>query len=250
MILLIDVGNTRIKWAAYERRHLGVVQSVQHGGAGIPDELVAAWKAMRPPARVLMASVTPRPAEAVRNWVRGALDVPVRTVQVAREAFGVRCGYVEPSQLGIDRWVALVGARHRHQGDLCVVDCGTAITVDGLASDGCHLGGFIMPGLGLMRRSLASDTGELPHVSGAAPLKPARETRGGILGGTLHAAVGGVLHAMESVRLEMGRTAPPAVILTGGEATWIEPYLGSGVSVEPALVLRGLAYIADDGGDR
>jgi type III pantothenate kinase len=250
MILLIDVGNTRIKWSPYDSQRLGVVGSTPHGDVGIPDELTTAWKTLPPPNRVLMASVTARPSEAIRNWVHDVWGVRVFTVQVGGDDFGIRCGYDDPLQLGVDRWVALVGARQIHKGDLCVVDCGTAITVDGLTGDGRHLGGFIMPGLGLMRRSLASDTGELPQVSGVPPLVPARETRGGILGGTLHAAVGGVLHALESAWLDMGRSASSAVILTGGEAPLIEPYLGIDVSVEPALVLRGLARMADAGQQR
>ncbi len=164
MNLLIDVGNTRLKWATYQDGRIGEIQSAAHGGIDLGQELQSAWLRMGMPTRVTMASVVPGPIVMLRSWIRRHWGVPLDEVAVTAEAFGIRCGYSQPTQLGVDRWAAVIGARALSQGDLCVVDCGTAITVDGLNRDNQHRGGFIMPGLGLMRRTLALGTGSLPDV--------------------------------------------------------------------------------------
>jgi len=245
MNLLIDVGNTRLKWATYQDGRIGEIQSAAHGGIDLGQELQSAWLRMGMPTRVTMASVVPGPIVMLRSWIRRHWGVPLDEVAVTAEAFGIRCGYSQPTQLGVDRWAAVIGARALSQGDLCVVDCGTAITVDGLNRDNQHRGGFIMPGLGLMRRTLALGTGSLPDVTGAACMGPAVSTHDAILGGTLHATVGGVRSALGAMHQALAREDAPKIYLTGGESRQIQPHLGIVSTVVPDLVFLGLARFAD-----
>lgn len=245
MNLLVDIGNTRLKWATYQDGRIGEIQSVAHGESGLAQELVSAWVRMHPPTRVTMSSVVPGPIATLRTWIRRHWGVPLDEVLVTAEAFGIRCGYSQPAQLGVDRWVAVIGARTLNDGDLCVVDCGTAITVDGLTRDNHHAGGFIIPGLALMRRALAMGTENLPDVSGAACTAPAFNTRDAILGGTLHATVGGVRSALCAMRQTLAWKDEPKIFLTGGESRRLQPYLEFAATVVPNLVFLGLARFAD-----
>jgi type III pantothenate kinase len=244
MNLLVDVGNTRLKWATHRDGRIGEIQSIPHSGSGLAQILQSAWLLMHPPTRVTMSSVVPGTTGTLRTWIRRHWGVPVDEVLVTAEAFGIRCGYSQPAQLGVDRWMAVIGARTLSEGDLCIVDCGTAITVDGLTRDNHHAGGFIMPGLTLMRSTLAMGTGNLPDVSGVSCMGPAVNTRDAILGGTLHATVGGVQNAFCAMRQTLACEHAPKLFLTGGESSQIQPHLEIESIVVPELVFLGLARFA------
>lgn len=163
MNLLVDIGNSRLKWATTAPDGLVVGAAIENH-ALTEARLAEAWgRLSKPPDRLAISCVSAaRLAEivclaAVRLW-------PAITVFEAKseaQAFGVTNAYLQPEKLGVDRWLALLAARRHHASPVCIADCGTAITLDLLDEHGRHLGGMISPGLELMRKSLSAGTAAL-----------------------------------------------------------------------------------------
>ena len=246
MQVLVDIGNTRIKWALYDGKQL-----TQHGSAVHRGAVRAAMQAFaaalpRELTRVLVASVA---GDALVEGVHTAVGDrgSVYFVATSAEAFGVRCAYVEPQRLGVDRWVALLAAHRLAVGAACVIDAGTAVTFDAVAADGEHLGGLILPGARLLAAALDRNTSNI----GATPA-PAWAPKGlALLGRDTAAAVGhGAMLALAAALDRAVRTvatavgAPPTVYLTGGDAAQLRDWLETKVEPRADLVLEGLALFA------
>jgi type III pantothenate kinase len=237
--LLVDLGNSRLKWARWSGGALAPSAALVHRDRELGALLDQAWGALEAPSQVHVASVVPAAQrEELADWIRSRWACPLRWAESTAEALGVHNGYDEPAQLGVDRWLALLGAWRRTCGPACVVDCGSAVTLDILDAGGRHLGGWIAPGLALMRSALQSGTG-LPLVQGTGSGEPGRNTRDAILGGCLPAAAGliaqGLRRAPEGARL----------LLTGGDAAQVAPHLHHPYEICPDLVLEGLAGILE-----
>ena len=247
MILLVDAGNTCLKWGFLEG---GVVQTggrAVHAGEDLKTVIATAWAEVAAPERVIVANVAgQRLAKTLRAWIKRTWKVAAEFAVATEAAGGVRNAYREPGRLGIDRWAALIGARRHNRGAACVVDCGTAITIDVLGQGGDHLGGLIVPGLHLMPRCLAQTA-----TGVAEPQEPsedvsllARDTHGAVVGGALYAAVAMIDRVAADVGAELGRR--PALVLTGGDAPSLRPLLAGPVHHAPDLVLEGLAVLAGE----
>ena len=239
MNLLIDSGNTRLKWAVMQdgkpsAGHALVNQQLTR------QKLIETWSRLTPPERLAIACVSSTPllelvlTVVVELWPN--IDIiPVKSLACG---FGVRNAYRQPEKLGVDRWLALVAVRNRHQSPACIVDCGTAITVDLLDADGIHQGGLISPGLTLMKKSLAAGTEALQFHETNYAAGPASFTAAAIYSGTLAAAVGLIEHVLSK------QAEPMSLILTGGDAELIAAQLASRQPiVDVDLVLRGLAVV-------
>ncbi len=247
MILLIDAGNSRIKWALAEGNQLSSIAGASLCDADVNAVLRTDWSDMPRPEAVLVANVAGKAvAAALRDWMRSTWKLEAEFLVPRRSACGVVNAYADPQRLGADRWAALVGVRGLVSGAACVVDCGTAITIDVLAANGDHLGGLIIPGLRMMRRSLIEGTQGIPaQVDGQGEVQVsllARDTRGGLNGGTLYAVVAVIDRVIADVSTELRPGA--TFVLTGGDAPQILPLLAHRYRHEPDLVLRGLAVLA------
>ena len=244
MKFLLDLGNSRVKWAHASGGGLALIGAFAHEPGTIPlAELDAAVGAYVPEA-VWVASVAGSAATvAIGVWARQRWGIEARLARVERQAFGLVCGYHDPGQLGVDRWLALVAARSICRQSLCVVDAGTALTIDALSRRGRHLGGVILPGLALMRRALATGTGSLPTVTGDRSPAIAASTPEAIIAGTEHAACGAIerFHGAVTARLHES----PKLLLTGGDAPVLAELLNLPGQHEPDLVLHGLARFAE-----
>jgi len=209
----------------------------------LPKAFTAASRSWPRPDGVLVANVAgDRMREAAERWSRDLWALEAEMAKVADHCCGVTCGYDHPTQLGVDRWVAVIAARARHQGAVCVVDFGTAVTVDAVSRQGRHLGGVIFPGIRLMRQSLAGRTGNLPEVdSPAGDELLGRSTRQCILSGTLHAVSIAVNGFRSHVEARLGETA--RFYLTGGDAARVGPLLHGEYAYVPELVLDGLEVL-------
>lgn len=248
--LLMDVGNTRIKWGVLGD---GAIRRTGHIAQDrIRKEGLAVLTSKLPHAvdTVLVSNVAGQGLATRLSGVVGMhCGVDVHFARSEREAFGVVNGYSQPRRLGVDRWVAMIGAWHEIGGAVLVVDAGTAVTLDALDSKGQHLGGQIIPGLRLMTTSLAQETSDLPDVRRHAA-KPRRDpdmfakaTAGAIAQGAVNALAGAIERAADVLR--QPRKAP-AVVLTGGDASRILTALGCDALHRPHLVLQGLARMLED----
>lgn len=242
--LAIDVGNTRLKWAQYTSPKPGATL-LNQGAVFLEtiDKLAdAEWRALPAPGSMLGCVVA---GEGVKRRVEEQLeiwDVEPRWVVSGSQACGVVSSYDHPSRLGVDRWVALIGARHRvlAQGPArpaLVVMVGTAVTVDALDASGRFLGGLILPGFGLMLRALEMGTAGLKAPTGEAVDFPTNTSDALMSGGA--DAIAGAVERMH--RKLLARTGEePLLLMTGGAAV----KLGS-VTVLPfetvdTLIFEGL----------
>lgn len=247
MILLLDAGNSRLKWATLRNGHF------EHGGAwaldanAIKEMASATWGDIGLPEAVFVANVAGEPVRrALNSWIKRHWKLIPEYISAGSEQFGIRNAYAEPARLGVDRWLAILAARELFKGPLCVVDCGTALTIDVLAEDGRHLGGLIVPGMQLMRDSLIGRSeairGQLDQASHEQVTLLGTDTGSAVAGGTLYAEVAVVDRILSDLRAELGDGL--RCILTGGDAQRLQPLLGCRAHYEADLVLLGLARVA------
>lgn len=240
MILAVDAGNSRVKWALHDGRaftqEAWVALAALHGLAG-------AWDVLPPPARVVVANVA---GNEVRNELRelfGRWNAQVIWVAGQRSQCGVTSLYEDPAQLGPDRWAALVGARHLIKGACLVVNSGTAMTVDALAAGGEFLGGAIVPGFDLMHQALARNTALLSAERGRFAAFP-RNSADAITSGAIQALCGAV-ERMRNAMIDAGH-GEPAILLTGGAGGVLAEHLRMRAQFAERLVLEGLVRIAGE----
>lgn len=245
MKLLVDIGNSRVKWATLEDGRLGPQHAAVYQGWSDQDwrrELLGDG----PVEAVIAASVSSGPASVLDAAARLAIGQGAWFVETAREAAGVRNAYREPRLLGVDRWLAIIAAHAMQRGPCCIADVGTAATFDAVTADGQHLGGFIIPGPDLMVRSLHRETADLAShtaASGAAGEAPlADNTRDAIERGCRLAVAAMIDRGVADVAARLG--SQPGLLLTGGGAPAVMPLLRTSVEPVPDLILRGLARLA------
>lgn len=258
MLLLIDMGNTRIKWAlasspAHARPEAGqCAGDWQATGVALHAEaerLLAQALAGQSLRQVVASNVAGAPwqarLEAVLEEGAGVPCEQIEWFSATPHAGGVRNCYPLPDQLGADRFASVIGARALYPGQpLLVVTCGTATTIDALSSQGEFLGGMILPGLGLMAQALAGNTAQLPRIGETIDLPSlfADNTQHAIVSGCLNAHVGAIGRAAQG-HPEAG-AAPVHCLLSGGAGAMVAPYLATPATVVENLVLIGLHAVA------
>lgn len=247
-MLLIDVGNTRLKWAFGDGDRISPSDSVVHGG-DFERALGALHEALDArPERIVVANVAgPRFAVALDALLATRPAPAAEFVATTAETCGLRCGYRDPRRLGVDRWVAAIGAYRRVRGAVCVVDAGTTITFDAVDAGGQHLGGLIFAGPTLAAATLHRGT----HGIGATTAAPGRPRGLDLLGRDTSAAVSqaamlgvaaGIERACATVAHALG--VAPAFVLTGGDAPRLVEWLETTGEIRADLVLEGLAVVA------
>lgn len=252
--LLVDIGNSRVKFAALRGRRLGAMCALEHGGSA--EQIVRALRAgLRGATRVTVVSVAGERLErAVTRALGKVASCPVRFIRATTPYEPLVIGYEQPWRLGADRWVAMVGAfaitRGKH--DVLVVDVGTALTADLVRRDGQHLGGVIVPGPELMVGTLLERTrGIRVRARGlaSAMTQPrrrthvfGRNTRQGVEWGAEIATLALIERLQHDAARRVGR--PVRVLVTGGAAQRLRRELPRGGQWIPDLVLQGLAQFA------
>jgi len=239
MNLLIDMGNSRLKWGGAKGGQIITGQSLVNARIN-RQELIELWQGISRPRRIAVSCVSANQLLELVQSVAFELwpDADFVLVKSQAQAFGVVNAYQQPGKLGVDRWLSLVAVWRKYQQPACIVDCGTAITVDLIDADGRHQGGLISPGLTLMKKSLGQGTEALPFSGTSHAFGLASCTEAAIYSGTLMAAIG---------LIEQVLTKQPdmQLILTGGDAELIAGQLGIAAIVEPDLVLRGLLCVLE-----
>lgn len=243
MKLLVDIGNSRVKWGTETAGEIQGPFAFAIHGAPAAKAFEAAWGRLDPAAvRYCSVAATGLPS-ALEQWIRDRWALEPRRLQSIASAGGVVNGYRDPVTLGADRWANLLGARALLGAhDAVVVDAGTAVTVDALRADGHHLGGAILSGLQAARDGLAAAAPALP-AAGGDPGLPADSTAGALAGGSLLGLAG----AIERVAQAVGHSlAQPAWLITGGDTDTLRPWLDPCWRREPGLTLHGLSAAGED----
>jgi len=241
MILLLDIGNSRVKWTTLEVEGIGAVEAATHRGADLDVLWQTLWGNVAAPQRVVAANVAGTElATSLALWCRQQWGVTVEFAAVEAHTAGIRNGYMEPARLGVDRWLAVIGAATLVDMPYCVVDCGTALTVDAVDAGGVHLGGWIVPGLGMMGSLLRTGTSavQIDRVAGEVTYGFGHNTAAAVAGGAAHAAAGLVRQALELLGQQSGRAV--ACVVTGGDVPSLLPLLPTHCCHRPDLVLLGL----------
>ena len=239
-MLLLDVGNSRSKWARIENgawANQGVAGNTEMLSQQLNFELLT------PPSRIIISNVA---GEAIAERLReicSKWSAQVEFVIAKSEQCGVCNSYENPRQLGSDRWVSLIAARQRIKHACLVVSCGTATTVDALSDQGEFLGGLILPGISLMQKSLTHNTAQLRDEEGCVEDFP-RRTADAIHSGIVRATLGAIEHQRSLLKLQCATDTIPCV-LSGGAAGKIEMHLGMPVEHVDNLVLEGLKIIGE-----
>ncbi|MGH8504265.1 MAG: type III pantothenate kinase [Gammaproteobacteria bacterium] len=250
MILLIDVGNSRFKWCGLRDGELDQVCAREYSSQDRAQAVLTALEAVSAPRRIVIASVL---GDAFRQeFTRLAAarhgDEPEFVIS-PRSGHGIELAYDAPESFGADRFCALVAAHRRFHEPCIVVDCGTAVTIDALSADGQHLGGLIVPGLELMRRSLIEHTARISLSShGDNNALFGRSTEQGVKVGTLRALAAGIDRIVADMTAHIIRlrgVASTCNVITGGAAAYLLPCLATEYELAPELVLQGLAIIAE-----
>lgn len=235
MIICLDSGNSRVKWGAHDGQAWLAQGAVGHDDIAALGELVRRWPA---PQRVMLSNVAGREAAERIRVAIGSWQMCLVEARPQAEALGVRNGYENPGQLGVDRWCALIGARSLHSGPALVVMAGTATTVDTLTADGLFAGGLILPGCDMMRHALGRGTADLPIARGKVAPWP-RCTDDAIVSGVVDAQVGAIERAWSRLEGD-GRLC----LISGGSAGELVPQLGMPLRVIENLPMQGLLQLA------
>ncbi len=237
MHLLVDMGNSRVKWVEQRGEYL-------ENPADIDDiaQLATAWQGLQSPKEIRIASVVDRASNKVIEVLCQKLwQLRPRFAQTQQNTHGVQIAYTDPNRLGVDRWLAMIAARQTTDNPSLVVDCGTAVTLDALDAQGRHQGGLIAPGLRMMWHTLFART----HIPAEKSIffygglgKDPRECASA---GILHAICGLIERTYGQLAREWGQA--PMLILTGGDARILSQELSCPLEHRPLLVLEGLAAL-------
>jgi type III pantothenate kinase len=250
MKLLIDLGNTRLKWATWSGARLQAGGVFAHAGQSLVTELRREWVELVRVDAVLVASVLAQAREQeLDDFVGERFSLRAEFVRSPAAALGLRNAYAEPARLGVDRFLALATLHAQQPCAQVLASVGTALTIDALDVDGVHHGGLILPAPQLMREALLAGTARVGNAQGRYRELP-DNTADAVVSGSLYAALG----AIERFRANMARRlgTEPVLHLTGGGANELAALAALLPDAARAhdLVLRGLALWAERGLDR
>jgi type III pantothenate kinase len=244
MRVLIDIGNSRIKAGLLRGKAIHSLKPCEWRKVPPQSAWTAVLSGLTRPEGVYVSNVAGNAiATALNAWVKDHWDLAPNFVTVRRDCVGVRTCYDRPAQLGIDRWLAAIAGFHLAKGPACVVDAGTALTVDVVSAAGVHVGGMITPGLGLMTKSLMQGTAQLALDEVQSINNFATNTAGAISFGCREAVAGLIARVAERWRLDLKEE--PTWYVTGGEADAIIDLSPVALHKVPDLVLQGIAMVEE-----
>lgn len=238
MNLLIDIGNSRIKWCFEQNGIIQTSFAINYKKNSFIKTLENSWVQVdKPPQKIAISSVTAQQISeqiielAKKKWPK----IQILIAKSSAYALSVTNAYSQPNKLGIDRWLTLIALHHYYPGNSCIVDCGTAITIDFLDKKGQHLGGVISPGLELMKHSLSKGTEDLLFDDDNQMVGISKATAPAIFSGTLFAAAG-------LIEKTIGKFCMcDVLVLTGGDAKLLANNINLESIIDPDFVLKGLS---------
>lgn len=245
MKLLIDIGNSRIKWVYSVDGMLETANALVLSEKDFYETLETIWRGSDIPERVYISSVANEVIdEKITGKVKDIWDIEPVIAGVEPEFRGLKIAYRKTSQLGVDRWLALVASWLRYQAPVCVVSCGTAVTIDGISASGQHLGGLITPGIYLQQDLLNKNTGRINlDTENNFNLGLGSSTIECVNNGIVRSIVSLVDNVTDELLSQYGGTL--SCIITGGYGERINTLLSGKFHYEPDLVLQGLMFLSE-----
>ncbi len=247
--LLLDVGNSRLKWGVLDDDDIRRTGHIAHDRIRERGLQELTSKLPRRVDAVFASNVAGTSFATRLSGVVGMhCHCDVRYARSERRGWGVTNSYRQPRRMGVDRWVAMVGAWAEMQSSCLIVDVGTAVTIDALDDDGVHLGGQIIPGVATMAQSLSSATSDIPLVRASAKRVAndlemfGHNTAAAVREGSQNAVVGAIERAIRTLQ---SNGYDPTIVLTGGDASRILKSLDETLLHRPHLVLQGLAHMLE-----
>ena len=237
--LLVDIGNTRVKWMLVESDSVNGHNIFSWLPEKLETTLISQWRDLARPDAVYVSNVA---GETIRNILTRCCEdywqVTPFYAAVTDRCCGVTNCYSEPDRLGVDRWLAMIAGWNLCKNRVCIIDCGSAITLDVIDSDGLHQGGMIAPGLALSGRALTDHTHALTVAQEKYFSLLANNTEDAINSGCYHQFIGGIQHMIEEIQQQFGEDME--YIITGGDAELALAGLETKMRYVPDLILQGL----------
>jgi len=249
-VLLLDAGNSRLKWGILED---GSIRRTGHISQDKIRDQGLSVLTTKLPRRVDVVRASNVAGNSFATRLSGVVglhcNADIHFARSEKRGWGVTNGYRQPRRLGVDRWVAMIGAWAEVQSACLIVDAGTAVTLDAINDDGMHLGGQIIPGVDTMLDSLSSATSDIPLIKAAAKQSPSdlkmfgHNTAAAVREGAQNAIAGAIDRAFRTLQ---SNAYNPTIILTGGGASRILGAIETTPTHRPNLVLHGLAHMLEN----
>lgn len=244
MKLLFDLGNSNLAWAISAKPEWRTGRLTSAGPGRLGAVLDQQFASLPAPEGIWISSVgNPARLEELTTWIRGQWPIHPNIVEASAGAFGVTNCYSQAATLGTDRWAAMIAVSHRFETPACIIDAGTAVTLDLLDKNSHFLGGSIFPGLDAARQALVSSTARLSAKSGSEKTTLACSTADAIAAGTRAGWVGAIRRILDSQISEANLA--PRVYITGGDGVLLAQEIGCEHELVPDLVLQGLDVMSE-----
>ena len=243
-MLTIDIGNTRIKWALWRDDCITQTGSCDFSKPEA-EHAFDVWNDLQAVKTVIVACVAGDSVEqALNSWMQAHWKVKPVFLRSSAKLHGVTNAYADPTQYGVDRWAALLAAHALYDNPVCIIDAGTAVTVDLMDAAGRHRGGRILPGLRMMQQALLETTAGINQIEGEVTAF-ASNTADAVSSGTLHMLQAAIIEVCASAEQRLGSNMK--IIITGGMSERIMSFSAMPAMLhEPDLVLKGLHLAAEN----
>lgn len=243
MELLLDIGNSSVNWAIQENDDFISTGAFAYSSKTIQQDMEKNLSIREKPAAVLVSNVAGNPVfNYLNDWVKKQWQQECWQANVSAEYKALKNSYQDTSQMGVDRWLAMIASWEANQSALFLVSCGTALTIDLIDDDGNHLGGYIIPGIELMQRALINNTVQInTDIKKQPSIECAKDTQTAINNGAFAATVSIIDSVTERFYAESNNEVK--CIISGGMANLINPLLKHSFYYEPNLVLMGLSIL-------
>lgn len=245
MNLLLDIGNSRCKYCFLDKTETQEFGAIAYTNSDIIAEIGSLLQNNGGPEKVVICSVLNNEfnQKLIRLFDQNQI-VDYYFLNPAKNTFGIQLCYQNPECLGADRLVGMIAAHAKYKGNKCIVDCGTAVTIDAMNQKGEHQGGVIMPGISSMQQALSRKT-EIANSNqrGSYSVLPS-STQDAIYSGCISAVAGGIEYVVNT--MQKHSNSFDKIIMTGGDATVFLPMLAQNIEHEPKLVLSGLTFVLSE----
>jgi type III pantothenate kinase len=240
-MLLIDVGNSRIKWGFWQDNQVEGYSAFAYSEGDLQNLLIKELGHSVSQKVFICSVASEKINQLIIKWFESQWQINAELVLTQGKQFGVVNAYQNKNALGVDRWLGMLAAYHQNRKAVCVIDCGTAVTLDVVGKDGQHLGGLIMPGLNMMQKSLLVGTQGIGSLQGEISML-ADNTEDAVIGGCAHLLVTGLdgLYKKHYQQLD----GELICIVTGGDGEKVAKAMESNCHYEEDLILYGLHLVA------